>query len=354
MTAVHGAPFGVAAAPGGWSFVVLGRQLGVFRTAGTRPPTLIRKITLSTQAGTGAAVSPDGRYLLVADGALGAVVISVHAAETGGKHAILGVLTAPSTAGSGAIEVAVTPDDRYAFVSLEYGRLPGAGQTLSHLNPRGSIAVFNLRRALSSGFGPADYVGSIPGQLAVVGLAISPDGRWLYSTSEGEKQSTQVGSLSVIDIAKAETDPAASIVARSAAGCNPVRVITSANGTVVWVTARASDALLAYSASRLRTDPAHALLADVQVGDAPVGLGLARNGTMIVVADSNRFGVSGGSASLAVVSVPDALAGRPALLGYLPAGRFPREMTLEPGGRTLLVTNYLSGALEAVTVAKLP
>ena len=55
-----------------------------------------------------------------------------------------------------------------------------------------------------------------------------------------------------------------------------------------------------------------------------------------------------------VVGVAAALAGRPALLGYLPAGGFPREMALEPDGRTLLVTNFSSGQLEAVEVADLP
>jgi hypothetical protein len=73
-----------------------------------------------------------------------------------------------------------------------------------------------------------------------------------------------------------------------------------------------------------------------------------------VVADSNRFGVGSAVASLAVVDVPAALAGKPALLGYLPAGRFPREMALESGGKVLLVTNFGSGQLEAVDVAGLP
>ena len=49
-----------------------------------------------------------------------------------------------------------------------------------------------------------------------------------------------------------------------------------------------------------------------------------------------------------------ALARRPALAGLLPAGRFPREMAPEPGGRTLLVTNFASGQVELVKVAGLP
>lgn len=86
------------------------------------------------------------------------------------------------------------------------------------------------------------------------------------------------------------------------------------------------------------------------MGEAPVGLRLVRNGTLVVVADSNRFIVRGATASLSVVNVAAALAGRPAVIGSIPAGLFPREMALVPGGRQLLVTNYASGQLEAVSV----
>jgi hypothetical protein len=74
------------------------------------------------------------------------------------------------------------------------------------------------------------------------------------------------------------------------------------------------------------------------------------HGRQIVVADSNRFPTPGASASLAVVRVADALAERPALAGLLPAGVFPREMTVAPGGRTLLVTCFGSGQLELVSL----
>jgi DNA-binding beta-propeller fold protein YncE len=205
------------------------------------------------------------------------------------------------------------------------------------------------------GFGGNDgYVGAIPAQVATVGLAVSPDGRWLYVTSEGQTLHNDVGTLAIVSVAKAESDPAASVVARVTAGCNPVRVITSADGNVVWVTARASDALLAFSADRLRTDPDHALLANVKVGEAPVGLVLARHGSLVVVADSDRFGATGKSASLAVVDVADALARRPALIGYLPAGQFPRDMAAGPDGSTVLVANYDSGQIETVNGAALP
>jgi len=335
------APFGVAVvANGSWGFASLGTRLGVFRLAAGRAPVLLRAIALPVAPVAGIALSPDGRLLLLATEDTGAVVVSVPAAETGASGAVLGVLSAPpGPQPGGAIEVAVSPDSRYAFVSLESSD---------------DIAVFNLTAALSDGFGPGAYVGAIPTQVGPVGLAFAPDGRWLYSTSEDRNFRSEVGTLEVISTARAESDPARSVVARVPAGCNPVRVTTSANGNVVWVTARASDALLAFSATALQANPRSSLLADVSVGAAPVGLALVRNGSLIVVADSNRFNASGQHASLAVVDVHAALTGEPALLGYLPAGTFPRDVAANRAGSAVLVANNTSSQVESVDVADLP
>jgi DNA-binding beta-propeller fold protein YncE len=338
---VPGTPFGVVVTGDGrWSFVSLPStgSVGVFRIGHPALPSLVGQVDTSAQV-LGEALTPGGRYLLAADDAGGAVVINVSRAESGGAHALVGTLG--SGAAGGAIEAAVSPDGRFAFVSLE---------------DSASIAVYNLQRGLAEGFSGSDLVGMIPVGMAPVGLAMSPDGRWLYATSEvaGGSASGGQGTLTVISLNRAETDPAGSVVSTVDAGCSPVRVITSADGGVVWVTARESDRLLGFSAARLRTDPSRSLIASVQAGEAPVGLALVDGGTRIVVADSNRFGVPNAVSSLAVVSVPAALAGRPSLTGYLPAGGFPRQMALEPDGQTLLVTNFSSQQLEAVSVPDLP
>jgi len=161
------------------------------------------------------------------------------------------------------------------------------------------------------------------------------------------------GTLTLIDLRRAETDPAHAVVATVDAGCQPVRVVTAANGTQVWVTARASDDVLCFAAARLVADPSHALVAVVRVGEAPVGLTAVRDGTLIVVADSNRFRVSGEHADLTVINVADALDGHPAIVGQIPAGLFPRDMTAAPDG-TVLVSNFSSGQVEAVDTATIP
>jgi hypothetical protein len=158
------------------------------------------------------------------------------------------------------------------------------------------------------------------------------------------------GTLTLIDLQRAETDPAQSVVATVDAGCQPVRVVTAANGTQVWVTARASDDVLCFAAARLVTDPSHALVAVVRAGEAPVGLTAVRDGTLIMVADSNRFSTSGTHADLTVINVGDALDGRSAIVGDIPAGLFPRDMTAAPNG-TVLVSNFGSGQVETVDTA---
>ena len=130
-------------------------------------------------------------------------------------------------------------------------------------------------------------------------------------------------------------------------------MITSADGSEVWVTARASDDLLCFSAARLASDPARALVAVVRVGEAPVGLAAVRGGSLIVVADSNRFDARGAIADLDVVNAAAALSGRRAVVGHIPSGLFPREMALLPNG-TLLVSDYASSQVEAVDVATIP
>jgi DNA-binding beta-propeller fold protein YncE len=332
---VPGNPFDVVAtADGRWSFVTLNNAVDVLSNT-TPIPVISAQLSVSGNP-TGEQLSRNGRYLLVADDS-GAVVMDVALAENGAPNALVGVLSSP--AGQGAIEVALSPDDRFAFVALETSD---------------SIAVFDLEKAIDQGFGRSDFVGTVPLGGAPVGLAISPDGRWIYATSESAGAGSPRGTLTAIDLGRAETSPTEAVAVTVPAGCSPVRVITSADGSILWVSARGSDAVLGFSATRLLSDPRRALEAQVQVGEAPVGLALVDEGRRIVVADSNRFSAKGAVANLAVVDVGAALGDRPALLGLIPTGMFPREMAVIPSTNTLLVTDYLSAQVQAVSLKDLP
>jgi len=327
MVPVSGNPFGVVSTrDGAWSFVsTLSGTVAVFDDRGRRPR-VVREITLPGDTLAGDALTNDERYLLVADGS-GAAVVDVGRMERGTPHAVLGKLAVDAQSTSltldSAIEVGVSPDDRFAFVALESAN---------------EIAVFNLDRALKTGFKRSALVGMIPLGLAVVGMAISPDGHWLYATSEAKSATSRQGTVSVINLKLAETRPRRSVDESATAGCDPVRVALSPDGTVVWVAARESNGLLAR----------------IRVGAAPVGLALLRNGTRIVVADSNRFAATGQTAALTVIDTHAALAHKPAVIGEISAGTFPRELSVQATQNRLLVTNFGSNQLEVIDLSHLP
>jgi DNA-binding beta-propeller fold protein YncE len=330
---VSGHPFGVVERPG-YSFVSVSNAIEVMRNSSALAPSPVRMIPVTEPYGE--AITKDGRYLLAASGS-GAVVISITAAEQGGSNPIRGILTSPG--GVHAVQVTVSRDGQFAFVTLQQS---------------GTMVVFNLGAALASGFGPGNLVGTIRLGQEPVGMALSPDGRWLYATAMRRSAGAEQGTLSVIDVRRAETTPSSAIISTVPAGCQPVRVITTAGGQDVWVTARGSNALLAFSAAKLVSDPGHALIARVQVGQAPIGLVAVAGGRMIVVANSNLHLVKSATSSLAVIDTSEALAGKPALVELIRTGLLPREFALERGGKTLLVTNFSSRQLEAVDVSHLP
>ena len=297
----------------------------------------------------GSSLTRDGRLLLVASGR-GATVLSVSRLERGTAHPVLGMLSPPPRAhlqALGAIETASSADGRYVFVSLEYGARGGV------------IAVYDLRRTGAPQFGAGDYVGAITLGDAVVGSALSPDGRYLYVTSElaahhgGVAGHEPQGTLSVIGVATAERDPGRAVLATVPAQHEPVRVATSPDGSVVWVTARASNRLLAFSAARLLTDPARALIAEVTVGAAPVGVAVFDHGDRVIVADSDRFDTPGAHAALTVIDARAALAHRNAVIATLPSGAFPRELAVAPNDQLVLVSNFASDQIESVNVSHL-
>ena len=338
MTKTGGGPFAVnVTADGKYSFVTLGDSIALLSNGVTLAPTLIRTFS-APGAKHGAALTSDGRYLVAAANS-GAIVISVPAAEQGSSNPIVGTLT--STYGSGAVEVAISPGGKFAFVTLQNSA---------------DMVVFNLASALSSGFGPSDVVGEINLGQQPVGMVISPDGKWLYVTSMSRTKtvSPSEGTITVLDLHRAEVKPSSSIVSTATAGCSPVRLITSAAGSDVWATSRESDTLLGFSAVRLRTDPAHALIARVNVGAAPIGMIMVNNSSRILIANSNVHNQPGATASLAVISVPAALAHGQALLGVIKTGLVPREFGLERGGRTVLLADNGSGQVQAIDVGSLP
>jgi DNA-binding beta-propeller fold protein YncE len=353
-----GSPFATAATPDGkYVFASLsGAVSGIaIVKQGPRTARLVRVLPTGSPA-YGLTVTRDGKYLLDTVQAqssaepTGVQVIDIEKAAAGDPGAILGTVPAPY--GSQPVEVALSNDGRFAFATNE------ANET---------VGVIDFDRAIKSGVNASALVGTIPVDMGPVGLAFSPDGRYLYISNELANTSdpgydltacnipTGVGTgtipgpqgtLTVVDLRKAETDPAGSVLASVYAGCTPVRVDLSADGTVAWVTDRASDEIAAYSTRRLIADPSHALISRTPVGAAPVGLQIFDNDRLIAVSNSNRF-TTGEPGSVSILNYRKALsgAGASATTKTFTVGDFPRQWALSTGGQFLYLTEFSSNTL---------
>lgn len=300
--------------------------------------------------GTGDVLTHNGKLLIVA--ALGDIeVFDVHELEQPIGSALMGTLHDGSQVG--AVYAATSRDDHLLFVSEE-----GAGR----------IAVYHLGKWRIDGFKGNPLVGYIPAAIGPVGLALSPDGRWLYSTSEAAlprsgfggdcKPESNVerwhaqGLLLRIDVARAATDPRRSISGALQARCNPVRVAVSPDGAYLWVTARGSGLLLQIPANDLNHDTGKMDVSSFQVGGEPVGVAVRPDGNQVWVALSNRFAknrkkLNEGRQLVGLIGIRSETAASVQMVSE-PASEFPRDLSFLPDGRTLAVGLFRANRIEFV------
>lgn len=357
--ALPGRPFGVVASrDGNWAFVAMvggdgPTGAGVAVLQQVEGHFQLDRVVPVEGGVAELALTHDGKTLIGAGGS-SVVMLDVGRMTSGQGDPLIGTFSD----GAGlAIYVNVTADDKVLFVSDE-----GAA----------TITVIDLARVRVGGFDPQAIIGEIPVGEAPIALTFSPDGRWLYTTSEiaspdwgwsstqkpeGQANPNQPaakvpeGAVVVVDVARARVDPAHSVVARVPAGGSPVRMTISADGKRIYVTARGSNAVVVFDAGKLVTDSEHARLAIVSVGSSPVPLALIQDGKTLVVGNSNRFGADAGKAqTLSVLDVAKIGDGD----ATIAAGAFPREMCVTSDGKTLLLSNFGSDSVEVIDAQNPP
>jgi DNA-binding beta-propeller fold protein YncE len=350
-----GHPFMALATPDGcWIFVSMqqGRpalQAGVAvvqRMRGT--VTLARVISLENSA-VGMVLSHDGKMLIVTNGDY-VDFLDVARLKSGEGDPKLGrIYGGPDVAET---NVNVTPDDRFLFVS-------------DHAIPKETATVYRLDKAREASFKGDFKVGSIHVGREVLAILFAQDPRYLYIVTEQAGSDTTwsaacpqnppvkkavEGTLNVIDVKRAETDPTNSIVARIKAGCVATRMALSPRGDRLYVTARADNALVVLDTTKFLKDPEHAKVATVPVGVSPMGVSLMDNGKKLVV---TNVGTTEEPQSLTVIDAAKVTSGSGAVLGTIPVGSGPRDASLTKDGRTLFVPNFNSRTLRLIDLARL-
>ncbi|KAI1452804.1 cytochrome cd1-nitrite reductase-like protein [Annulohypoxylon moriforme] len=345
-----GSPFGLVYARPDFAFASVGHKVIMLNTAAFKP-TVAREFALpasfnqSKGITSGLTLSHDKRHVYVAVGP-GAVIFDVKKAILGHVNPIVGSLVGKT--GDGAVQVTLSADDQYALVTQEYG----TNATLY----KGTVEVFQMHRGLNGSMSGVNKGYTTLG-FAAIGTAFSHDQSKLYVTSEITAKATSVnetqGTISVLDVATLYTNPSKAVLRSVDAGCSPVRLEVSPDGKLVWVTVRQSNRLLAFDTAKLNSaHPEGALAASVQVGTSPVGLAIINGGRHVITADSNRFDSANATTGLTVVDVEEALKGKQGFQ-KIPTGMFPREFAVSPDGKTVLVAQYRSNAVQALDVARL-
>ncbi len=318
----------------------------------------LRRVVPTPQPPSGLALSRDGK-ILVATHNESASVFDVDA-MIAGKNARIGLI--PEKAGAGRVYAGVSPDDKTLFLADERTQ---------------SITVVDFTKARARGEIASSVIGEIPTGDLPIALTFSPDGKWLYTTSQRVPNTERwpimcrrqgsldprdppeqvEGAVLVIDMRKVRTEPAKSVARIVRAGCNPVRFVMSPKGDRAYVSARAENALLVFDMRKMGAegDTANALIGRIPVGTAPVGIAVTPDGSRVLVTNSNRFaGNADDRQSVTVIAATRIAEGAQAIVGEIPAGAFPRELRLMPNGRTAVLTNFNSSTVQLIDLSRLP
>lgn len=318
----------------------------------------------------------------------------------------------------GTFAVAVTPNGRHAFIANEYGEADTSPDF--NFNQGGTVGIVRTRRDRVGRFtggtqqvGPVGYI-YIRGANTIPGVTVSHDGKRLYVVNEGATSKQPIhfgghpfnnptgianpalvneqcvnefgssdayalnGLLTVIDVKKAVAGLGQDAIIRTiAAGCSPVRVVETADGSHVFVASRGGNPgtvgsdpppgsigrIIVFDVKKLTSPRRHRVnKSPVSVfnsaGTAPVGMTLFADDGLLAVANSNRFTSGEGKTNVAIFDVSRRKAPKRKTVCASPElFSFPRGVTA--AGNTLYVANFGSlpdnfnvpGAFEVIEYA---
>jgi predicted alpha-1,2-mannosidase len=240
----------------------------------------------------GAALSPDGKRLYVADSGANAVTV----VDTTNRRAIATVKV-----GSTPMGIAMEPDGRKVWVvnngdgtieSIDLATLRvettlpvGSHPRAVAIAPDGSMLY--VSNSWSNSVTPVDLRSKragteIPVGLRPAGLAIAPDGQRLYVVDSASN-----------DVTPVDLSGKGRVFAPIAVGVDPLEIAIAPNGSLAYVTNHANSTITPIDL------PADAARAPIQVGGAPYGAVFTRDSrsAIVVLSRDNAFVVVNAASS---------------------------------------------------------
>ena len=308
-------------------------------------------------AGIGTAMTRDESTIIVTNGANRILFYDVEKLKARDSTALRGTIMG-DLPGAGRLMPVLSPNDRFLFVPNE-----GAA----------SITVIDMQIVGQTGYDSTAVVGYLKTGNEPIAIAFSRDGRHIFTTSAsapasagwrnecgppprapvGTPPDKPRGAILIFNYEQATTAPNTALPQNIvAAGCAPVRLVTDAESQRIYVTAVGSQELLVFDAERILDPSGNSLVGSVPISPYPTALELVNKGKWAAVGSSNRVNpTAADTLPVWVVDLSKVQRGREAVLGSIRGGAFPRNLTLTPDGRTLVISNSMSRTLQFVDMS---
>jgi len=292
------------------------------------------------QTGQVRGLTHDGKTLVVA--AEEALFIDVDRVISGEKDVILGRAT-----------------DSHFSARHAMGLVSSTNYLFLTQNETDWVSVIDLNK-VRAGLSDGAIVGGFPTGYNAQ-MVLSPDEKYLYVSSgqsggggqiplppctrTGPPLEEREGTILVVDVQRAMTDPRSAVIAGVRAGCGgPVDV--SPDGTTLYLSDRLGDSLLAFDTRRVSAGVGPVLTAKVPV----------KGSKSVSVIDGGKKVVVKGSKDLTVIDATRIKEGADAILGTIPANegstQFLWYSPVTADGKTLIVE--VESGLEIIDLERVP
>lgn len=277
----------------------------------------------------GPALTPDARFLYIAY--KGGNTVSVIETATNRVAA-----TVTLTAGLGPNPgIAITPNGAFAYVT---GRSPG------------TVTVLDTARALADPSHAIVKAIEISGADVLLAAAISPDGKFAYLSACATP--CDLSSSSVFFLAVVDTSANTLRTTVPGVGLGP-RMAVLPNGEFIYSPSFFNETVTVIDTAKALSDPSHAISATIPVGLLPAAVAVTPDGRFAYVANCGESCLSGDEpSSVSTVSVIDTATNTLAATITLPPTSGPTGVAITPDGALAYVPEGWSNSVAVIDTAK--